>query len=73
MLQIVFNEKIKILKKGPLVVESFVTIGSFECDFTQKIKKCSIFTLPKKLIGDYNFWSPIVIFHHEVACYTFKP
>jgi hypothetical protein len=39
-----------MFKKGPLMVESFVTIGSFEYDCTQKNKKCNIHTLPKKLI-----------------------
>jgi hypothetical protein len=33
-----FYEKSKKFKKGPLVVESFVTVGSFEYDCTQKIK-----------------------------------
>jgi len=29
-----FYEKIKMFKKGPFVVESFVTIGSFDYDQT---------------------------------------
>jgi hypothetical protein len=29
-------EKIKMFKKGPFVVESFVTIGLFNYDHTQK-------------------------------------
>jgi hypothetical protein len=29
-----FYKKIKMLKKGPFVVESFVTIGSFDYDCT---------------------------------------
>ncbi len=34
MLQkIPFYEKIKMTTKGPFVVESFVTIGSFDCDY----------------------------------------
>jgi hypothetical protein len=29
-----FNENVKMLKKGPFMVESFVTNGSFDNDFT---------------------------------------
>jgi hypothetical protein len=39
MLQKINYEKIKMFKKGPLVLESFVTIGSFEYDCTQKTYK----------------------------------
>jgi hypothetical protein len=28
-------EKVKMLKKGPFVVESFINVGSFDCDRTQ--------------------------------------
>jgi hypothetical protein len=28
------NEKIKMFKKGPLAIESFVTISLFDCDHT---------------------------------------
>jgi hypothetical protein len=31
-----FYEKVKMFKKGPFVVESFVTIGMFDHDRTQK-------------------------------------
>jgi hypothetical protein len=30
----IFYKKTKMLKKGPFVVESFVTIGSFDYDYT---------------------------------------
>jgi hypothetical protein len=30
-----FYEKIKMFKKGPFVVESFITVGLFDCDHTQ--------------------------------------
>jgi hypothetical protein len=29
-----FHEKIKMITKGPFAVESFVTIGSFDCGCT---------------------------------------
>jgi len=28
----IFYEKIKMLKKGPFMVESIVNVGSFDCD-----------------------------------------
>jgi hypothetical protein len=31
-----FYEKVKMSTKGPTMVESFVTIGSFDCDCTHK-------------------------------------
>jgi hypothetical protein len=50
--KIPFYEKIKMFKKGPFVVESFVIVGSFDYDHTQIKKqfKASI-TIPSP-IGD---------------------
>jgi hypothetical protein len=36
--KIPFYEKIKLFKKGPFVVESFVIIGSFDYDCTPNAK-----------------------------------
>jgi hypothetical protein len=30
-----FYEKVKMLKKNPFVVESFIIVGLFDCDHTQ--------------------------------------
>jgi hypothetical protein len=35
-LKIPFNEKIKMFKKVPFVVESFIIVGSFDCGCTQQ-------------------------------------
>ncbi len=43
--KIPFYEKIKMLKKNPFVVESFVTIGSFDCDHTHM--QCDTFNSTK--------------------------
>jgi len=32
----IFNEKIKMLKKGPFVVEFFISVGSFDYDWIRK-------------------------------------
>jgi hypothetical protein len=46
-LKIPFYEKIKMFKKCPFVVESFVTIGSFDYDYTHNELGCFFNQIPR--------------------------
>jgi hypothetical protein len=70
-----FMEKIKMFKKGPFVVESFITIGSFESDHTHFIVQTFLNYLQFLYYNIYNLLqlyvtcAPMILLIH--ACLFF--